>query len=187
MLFLRVLKLKNRFLGLQKITPAVIFVLLIILVGLFSSFSVKKHPYYVSVVDMKYDSKQSTLQISARMFTTDLEEALKKIAKKDIDILNPKNKAEVDSVLFTYIKQRLLISINSKKQVLQYIGYEKEEESIWVYLEIKKVVKPKKINIETKLLYDFLAGQINIVHTEINGVKKSSKVTNPESKVEFNF
>lgn len=181
------LKLKNRSFGLPKITPAVIYPLLIILVGLFSSFNVKKHPYYVSVVDIKYDAKQSTLQISARMFTNDLEEALKKKAKKDIDILNPKNKPEVDSILFSYIKQRLHISINSKKQILHYIGYEKEEESIWAYLEIKKVTKPKKINIETKLLYDYLAGQINIVHAEINGVKKSSKVTNPENKVDFQF
>ena len=187
MLFLRVLKLKNRFKDWPKITPAVIYPLLIILVGLFSSFNAKKHPYYVSVVDIKYDAKQSSLQISARMFTNDLEESLKKITKKDIDILNPKNKSEVDSVLFAYIKQRLHISVNSKNQPLQYIGYEKEEESIWVYLEIKKVAKPKKFNIETKLLYDYLAGQINIVHAEINGVKKSSKVTNPESKVDFIF
>lgn len=187
MLFLRVLKLKNRFKDWPKITPAVIYPLLIILVGLFSSFNVKKHPYYVSVIDIKYDSKQSTLQISARMFTNDLEDGLKKITKKNIDILNPKNKSETDSVLFAYIKQRLHISVNSKNQTLQYIGYEKEEESVWVYLEIKKVTIPKKINIDTKLLYDFLAGQINIIHTEINGVKKSSKVTNPDSKVEFSF
>ena len=58
---------------------------------------------------------------------------------------------------------------------------------IWVYLESKKVNQPKTIKINTTLLYDFLPQQTNIVHAEINGIKKSSKVLNPDSKIEFNF
>lgn len=128
------------------------------------------------------------MQISVRMFSNDLEDALRKITHKtDFDLLNPKNKTEADSVLFSYIKQRLNISINLKKSKLHFIGYEKEEESVWTYLEIRKVTAPKKINVETKLLYDFLPNETNIVHAEINGVKKSGKVTNPQSKIEFSF
>jgi hypothetical protein len=186
MLFLPVLKLKNRFLSLRKITPAVIYPVAIILVGLFSSFNLKKHPTYISLVDIKY--KQGSLQISTRMFTNDLEDVLKKTSKKGIDILNPKNKAEADSVLFNYIKQRLHISISAKNQQLHYIGYEKEDESIWSYLEIMKVITvPKKMTVDTKLLYDFLPNETNIVQIEINSLKKSSKVTNPESKINFLF
>lgn len=141
----------------------------------------------MSVVDVKYDMKQKTLQVSARLFTNDLEDALRKTGNKTIDLLNPKVKSEVDSVLFKYIKQRLHISINSKLQNLTYIGYEKEEESIWTYLEIKNVPLPKTLKIDTKLLYDFLPQQINIIHSEVKGIKKSSKVSNPESKSEFSF
>lgn len=136
---------------------------------------------------MKYDTKQKSMQISARLFTNDLEDALRKTNSKTIDLLNPKFKSEVDSALYKYIKERFHISLDSKAQTLNYIGYEKEEESIWVYLEIKKASLPKKITINTKLLYDYLPQQINIIHTEVNGIKKSSKVTNPESKVEFSF
>lgn len=71
--------------------------------------------------------------------------------------------------------------------ILQFVGYEREEESIWAYLEIKKVNTPKTLSINTKLLYDYLPSQVNIVHAEVNGNKKSSKVTNPDSKVEFSF
>ena len=182
-----VLKLKNRFPAFKKITPAVIYSFAIILIVLFSSFNGKKHPYYISLVDVKYNAKQMSVQISTRMFINDLEDALRKTSKTTIDILNPKNKSEADSVLFTYIKQRLSFTVNSKKQKLSFIGYESEEESIWAYLEIKKVPTPKKMSIDTKLLYDFLPNETNIVHAEINGIKKSSKVTNPNSKVELNF
>ena len=174
--------------GLPKnITPAVKCLFFGLFLLLAFSFTNKKHPYYVSVVDIKYDVKQKAVQISARLFTNDLEDALRKTNKKTIDLLNPKIRSEVDSALFHYIKERFQISLNSKVQSLTYIGYEKEEESIWAYLEIKKTAVPKKININTRLLYDFLPQQINIIHTEINGIKKSSKVTNPDSKIEFSF
>lgn len=182
-----VLNLKNIPSKLRSITSTAKYLFFGLLFILASSFHFKKHPYYISVVDMKYNAQQKSMQISTRLFTNDLEDALEKTHHKKMDVLNPKNKAEIDSILFSYIKQRFHISINKKDQTLNYIGYEREEESIWTYLEIKKVIAPKNISITTKLLYDYLPSQVNIIHTEINGVNKSSKVTNPDSKVEFSF
>ena len=182
-----VLNLKNIPSKHKSITPAAKYLFFGLLIILASSFHFKKHPYYISVVDIKYSAQEKSIQLSTRLFTNDLEDALETIYHKKMDVLNPKHKAEVDSIIFTYIKQRLHISINKKDQTLNYIGYEREEESIWTYLEIKKVTAPKTLSITTKLLYDYLPSQVNIVHAEINGVKKSSKVTNPDSKVEFSF
>lgn len=187
LLFLPVLKIKNITSKSKSITPAAKYLFFGLIVILASSFHFKKHPYYINVVDMKYNAQQKSMQLSTRLFTNDLEDALEKIHHKKIDVLNPKNKAELDSILFSYIKQRLHISINKKDQNLDYVGYEREEESIWTYFEIKKVSAPKTLSINIKLLYDYLPSQVNIVHSEINGVKKSSKVTNPDSKVEFSF
>jgi hypothetical protein len=171
----------------SKITYTVSCLLLAFICFICASFTSSKHPFYISVVDVKQDVKTANLNISVRMFTTDLEDALKKTTSQKIDILNPTNKAQMDSILFCYITKRLNITVNAIKQKLLFVGYEKEEESIWAYLEIKKIVKPKSIIIDTKLLYDYLPQQVNIVHTEINTIKKSSKVTNPNSKVKFDF
>ncbi len=181
------LKIKVKPITHLKITPAVKGMLVTALVIVFSSFYTLKHPFYMSVVDIKQDATKQNLHISVRLFTNDFEEALRKLTAKSIDILNPKNKIETDSLVFNYIKQRLSIQVNSKKQYLKFIGYEKEEESVWAYLEIQKCTKPKTIVIDTKLLYDYLPQQLNIVHAEINGIKKTSKVTNPDSKIEFSF
>lgn len=181
------LKIKNKTAFLNFITPAVKCLFLGLFFILATSFNNVKHPYYVNVIDIKYDIKQKTLQVSARLFTNDLEDALRKTDNKAIDLLNPKVKSEVDSALFHYIKQRLHISINAKAQKISYIGYEKEEESIWTYLEIKNAVPPKTLSIDSKLLYDFLPQQTCIFHVEVKGIKKSSKVNNPDSKAEFSF
>lgn len=121
------------------------------------------------------------------MFTNDIEEALKKTTSKSIDLLNPKNKSEMETELMNYIKKRLSFSVNSKTVNLDFIGYEKEEDAIWAYFEIKKVFPVIKLDIHTTLLYDYLPQQSNIIHAEINGIKKSSKINNPDSKVELKF
>ncbi len=145
------------------------------------------HPFFVSVSDIKYNSSNKSIEISCKMFTNDLEGALKKISSKPIDILNPKDKKEVEAVLFDYIKKHLIIKINNKIINYTFVGYEKEEDAIWTYLEFKKAEIPKQINVDDKLLYDFLKEQTNIVNVEVNGVKKSYKVLNPESIMNFEF
>jgi len=187
MLLLCVLNLKFFSQIISKNTQVVRYGLFGILLLFISSFQKVRHPFFVSVIDINYKQKERTLQLSVKLFTNDLEDALRRTSKYKIDILNPINKAETDSILFNYISKRFNITINSKKQTFNFIGYEKEEEAIWTYLEIKNSAQPKKIHIETKLLYDFLPQQINIVHIDINGIKKSSKVTNTASNIEFIF
>ena len=181
------LKIMVKVIALLKITRAVKGLFVLTFVMIISSFYTLKHPFYMSVVDIKQDATKQNLNVSVRLFTNDLEDALRKITAKPIDVLNPKNKAEADSLVFNYIKKRLTIQVNLKNQHLKFIGYEKEEESVWAYLEIQKCPKPKTMVVDTKLLYDYLPQQVNIVHAEINTVKKSTKVTNPDSRIEFSF
>jgi hypothetical protein len=181
------LKIKNIVTFPQIITPAVKCSFLGLLLILTFGFHSKKHPFYISVIDIKQDTKTHNLNISIKLFTNDIETALKKTTAKSIDLLNPKSKPEMELELMNYIKQRFSINVNLKPTKFDFIGYEKEEDAIWVYLEIKKINQPKTLKINTRLLYDFLPLQTNIVHAEINGVKKSSKVTNPDSIIEFKF
>ena len=156
----------------------------IILVSLFL-FAGKPHPFYLSVTDMKYNDKSKSLEISCKMFTTDLEDALKKTTNKSVDILHPKNKPEVEKILFTYITKRLSVNLNGKLKTLKFIGYEKEDDVILTYMEIEKCEKPKQFSIQNSLLYDFLKEQINLVQIEVGDFKKSTKVGNPEKEIKF--
>lgn len=149
------------------------------------SLVILPHPFYLSVTEIKYNASKKSMEVSCKMFTNDLEDALKKTSGKSIDLINTSNKKEVESVLFAYIQKRLTISVNNKPVVLKCIGYEKEEEAIWTYMEIVNCDKPNTISIENKLLYDYLKEQMNIVHCEAGTFKESSKVVNPDSKISF--
>ena len=145
------------------------------------------HPFYLGVVDLKYNSKDKALQGSVKLFTNDLEAALKKIHKRSIDLINPKDKDATNKILFDYLKEHLKLKVNSKNDNYKLIGFEHEAEAIWMYIEFDKSEFPKNIEVENTLLYEHLKEQMNIVHLNINNSKKSLKVTNPEKILKFEF
>ncbi|MGZ3920455.1 MAG: DUF6702 family protein [Bacteroidia bacterium] len=161
-----------------------VFAKLIFVVFLFCSFS---HPFYLGVTDLKYNSKEKSVQGSVKLFTNDLEDALKKVYKVQIDLINGKDKNSLNKILNDYLKNHLKIKINSKPVTFDMIGFEHESEAVWMYVEILNAALPKKVEIENTLLYDQVKSQINIVHFEVNGNTKSSKVSNPDKNIVFEF
>jgi len=145
-----------------------------------------KHPFYLSVTDLKYNEKEKALQGSVKIFVNDLEGALKKQEGKTVDLVNPKDTVRTKKLLEDYLKKHLAFKINGKAFTYNMLGFEQEQEAIWIYIEAKCPL-PKKLEIENSILYDFLSGQSNIVHLEVKGERKSLKVDNPEKLVVFDL
>ena len=146
-----------------------------------------KHPLYLGVTDLKYSGKEKALQGSVKLFTNDLEDALKKIHKQTIDLINPKDTAKTQKILEEYLRKRLSIKVNNEIKNYAFIGFEHEQEAIWMYIEIKNCPAPKKTDVENTLLYDYIKDQMNIIHFEVNGEKKSLKLNYPEKIASFEF
>lgn len=146
-----------------------------------------KHPFYLGVVDLKYNAKEKSLQGSVKLFTNDFENALKKIHKKPVDLINLKDKDATTKILVSYLIDHLKFKINNNPVNFKLIGFEHEEEAVWMYIEFAKSELPKIIEIENSLLYDYSKEQMNIVHIEVNDSKKSLKVSYPEKTLKFDF
>lgn len=159
----------------------------ILIFGLIILFTAFKHPFYLSVTELKYNEKEKALQGSVKLFTNDLEDALKKIHQQTVDLINPKDTLHTKKLLAAYLKKRLSIQVNGEPKSYDLIGFEREQDAIWLYIELKNCPAPKKIDIENSLLYDFIKEQMNIVHFEVGGEKKSLKVNYPEKMLSFNF
>lgn len=146
-----------------------------------------KHPFYLGVIDLKYNNSRSCFEGSVKLFTSDLEDALSKIEGKKIDLIHPTDTARVNQLLKTYLMKRLSFQCNNQALPYTYLGYEREQEAIWLYLETKTASAPKHFTIHSTLLYDFLKDQMNIAHIEINGKNQSLKTLNPEKILDFEF
>lgn len=161
----------------------VLFVYIVCWLG-FSSF----HPFYISTTEINFNKATKSVEITCRMFTDNLEDALEKTYNKKIDLLHPKNKKELELLVLQYIQNNLKIKINGTQKTISIIGYEKEEDAVWTYLEIKEDIQPQQIEIENTLLYVFFPQQMNMIHVMIDGAsRQSSKLINPDKKLNFKF
>ena len=145
------------------------------------------HPFYLGVIDLKYNKNEKAIQGSVKLFTNDLEATLTKINRKTVDLINSKKKEETSKILFDYLLKHVKLTNNSKLAPLKFIGYEIEQEAVWMYVEFTAINQPKHVNIECTLLYEQLKEQINIINLEVNNSKKVSKITNPEKNINFQF
>lgn len=146
-----------------------------------------KHPFYVSMTDIKYNAQQTRLEVSVRIFTNDFEKALRNQYKTNIDLLNPSNKSIIDKFVADYIQKHVQLVVNNKLVVLKYIGYEKEEESIWNYFEVTNLPSPHNITVQNSLLYEITHDQVNMLHLQINAKEKTDKLVYPDTKKNFSF
>lgn len=152
----------------------------------FSSFRTP-HPFYVSVSELKYNSKSKQLSISCRVFANDIEEVFNKENKQKFDLLAKQNQEKSNVFFENYFKKKFIVSVNNKVLNLIYVGFEQEEEAIWVYFKLENIAPFKKVTIDNTILYNVFSEQNNIIHFYYDNNRQSNKLTNPESKHEFNF
>lgn len=145
------------------------------------------HPFYVSVVEVEQNSAENTLEISYKFFPDDFEKTLEKKFKTSLNIYAEKDKISFDKFIPAYINNSFALTINGSPVTLSYIGYEIEKESVYCYFEVKNITSVKKININNRLLYDFIKNQINIMHISINGKRQSMRLSYPATKAAFVF
>lgn len=148
--------------------------------------SKETHPVYMSVTEINYDVVRKSMGMVCKIFITDFEFVLKKY-HKGVDLLNPSKKKTSDVWIDEYIQKNLKISMNQKRCEFKYLGFEREDDALMVFYESPKINMPKQLVVENTLLYDFKKEQMNIVHVEINGERKSRKLTQPDTHFVFDF
>ena len=146
------------------------------------------HPFYVSITTVDYNKEAQRVEISCRIFYDDFETALKKTENvSSIDLINPPNKTEVDSLISRYLRRHLHLAVDGHPRNLHYIGYEIEEDVTWCYLEADEVASLQQITIDNQVLYGQFPKQSNILHVTAYGERKSTKLDNPEHRAAFTF
>lgn len=155
-----------------------VFVFLVPLLLLFS-FTKVKHPYHVGSVEISYNSRSKTFEITGRFFLDDLENGLSKKYGKPFHFNDVKYKAQINEALKNYSAEYLKLKTDNEFLKINYVGYEEDSESVNIYLESEKVENPKKVEVAVSFLYNLFDDQINLVHIIVNGNRKSEKLTYP--------
>ena len=145
------------------------------------------HPFHVSVVEINHNPADSVMEISCKIFTDDFERILVKNYKSKVDLINPPDRKATDKLVYDYIKTHLLVKADDKSQTLSYLGFERDNDAIYVYVEITKIPAVKKVEVSTTLMYDLFDDQTNLVHVMVGGNRKTTKLEYPSKQASFQF
>ena len=145
------------------------------------------HPFFVSVTEINHNAREKQLEISCKVFLDDMEKTLKKQLNTPVELTHPKDPKKAQQQLSDYVKKHLLIKIDGKPVTLEFIGFEIEGASLWSYYQVENIASVHKIDVSNSLLYEMYDTQISIVHAQVAGDKKSTRVTNPETNLSFEF
>lgn len=148
---------------------------------------VKLHPFHVSVVEIEHNAAKKSLEISCKIFTDDFEKILEQNYKTKVDLINPPNKAVMDTLVKKYILSHLSIRANGKPVVLNYVGFENESEAAYGYFEAVNVPAVTKVEIVNSILFDKFNDEVNIMHVIVNGNRKSTKLNYPDIEAVFTY
>jgi hypothetical protein len=146
---------------------------LLIVTGFFlltSSFVLPFHRFYLSLTEIRVDTKKQTLDVSSKMFTDDIENLLLKKYGKKIDLSSSTKNKEVHSLLNNYVNENLMISIGGKKQNLGFVGFETDADATWIYLETVPFNDKGKVVVTNTLLYEHIPDQAKLINFYWNDV-----------------
>jgi len=156
--------------------------------SLFNPTGIKElHPFHVSVVEINHNAAEKTLEISCKIFTDDFEKVLAQNYKAKVDLINPPNKAAMDTLVKKYISSHLSLIADGKPVKFSYIGFERESEAVYSYAQVDNIASVKKIIVTNKLMQDLFTDQINLVHVIVGGNRKSTKLDYPETQAVVEF
>ncbi len=145
------------------------------------------HPLHVSTTEMNFNAKEKSIEISCRIFTDDFERILAKNYKTKTDLSKAELHKAMDVLIKKYVETNLKIVLNGQPAKLSYVGFEIDQEATNVYLEIEKVSAIQSLSVTNSLLYDLFDDQMNILHVENKGVRKSARNNYPATKLEVKF
>jgi hypothetical protein len=145
------------------------------------------HPIYVSVTEIEHNAKEKTLEISCKIFTEDLEQTLRNIYQKKVDLINPTDRPGMDRLINDYVQKHLKINIDGKSVQFKYLGFELIEEAIYSYYEVPAINSIKRVDISNNILYEYSKEQMGLMHVIVNGDRKSTKLLYPDAQATINF
>lgn len=131
------------------------------------------HAFHTSLTEIQYNAKDKSLEITIRLFTDDLENALTKLNNGQKIMVGGKNDNS-DAVLNKYIQQHFAILTPQKqKKTLNYLGKELEGDATWVYVEVPESQVVKGHILYNDIMQELFDDQTNLVNFFYAGSKKT--------------
>lgn len=138
-------------------------------------FSTNEHPIYVSIAEVDYFTEKREIQVALKIFTDDLEKAIRKEGKK-VNLDTPKEIKTADIYIKNYLKDKFNIKVNEKENLsINYVGKEYIDDATWMYFSYKTPKRVKTITIKNSVITELYPSQKNLTHLKKDRIIIDSK------------
>jgi len=143
----------------------------------------KAHPFHVGLAELYlYDNR---VELAIRVFTDDLEMMMNKRFRKDVDLTLGDSLVNFE-LLQILLREEVGLQADSNAIGLIYVGCEREDDSIWLYLEQDGIgAKQRNWRFKLTLLSRLFPEQRYVVSVNQNGRKTSQLLTGPDFLIQW--
>lgn len=120
---------------------------------------------------MQFNPKTKTFEISIRMFTDDLENALSRESGQKIHLsANDKH----DPLIEKYVRAHFAYTTpDQQRKAIEYVGHEIEADANWIYIEMPFAEAFRGGQLQQDVLMELFDDQVNMVNIQYFDQKKT--------------
>ena len=126
------------------------------------------HKYYVSTTLIDLDEESNYFEITIKTFYDDLETELK-LSNIDYEVQYD----QINELYEEYLSAKFILTSNDNEIQYEYLGFEKRNDQINLYLQVKSNNVVDELSIQNKILYKSFSTQKNIVLYRYKKYRKS--------------
>ena len=145
------------------------------------------HPFYISVCQVDHNPDTGALEMSFRIFMDDLELALETMGTERLHLGTEREAEKADIYIGRYLARHVVIEINGRRVSAAFLGKEVDPDAIWCYVEVENIPVLESMTMTNSLLLETFEDQVNLVHVNANGQKKSLVFDNQQVTQTLNF
>ncbi|MCK5823450.1 MAG: hypothetical protein KAG95_05560, partial [Bacteroidales bacterium] len=148
------------------------------------------HPIHFSVTNIDFNKNKKSFDISLKIFTDDLENAINKNYGKKLNLSKDNQSDETNEFINKYINSNFSIIVdnkrmNKKKFFLKDVKF--NDNSTWIYYEYKNIKKIKTVSIKNSILMDIFNDQTNLIIFKYLDYQKGFELQNKNEKAVVNY
>ena len=130
-----------------------------------------RHDFHSSLAEVSYNPAAKSLEVSLRMFTDDLGEALTRENKRPVSVDQTDT---ADPLIKRYLEKHFAVAgADNRRKPITWVGKEISVDVTWVYFEIPLAENLNGTKLLNSLLCELFDDQVNIVNVSYQGQKRT--------------
>jgi hypothetical protein len=135
----------------------------------------------VAIYQINYVPQKKMIQITTRIFSDDLNDALEYKYEKKTYIGTKKESPEDVELLKKYLAEKFTLKVDGQLKTMNFLSKEIENNVLICYLNIKDISKVKNIEVQNSIITEIYPEQQNIIQSKLNGEKDSLLLTSEKT------